>query len=403
MKILFISDVYFPRVNGVSTSIETFRHNLQALGHTVHLIAPDYLTPSADETNIMRVPARHLPFDPEDRLMRYQWVMQHLEKLRSEQYDIIHIQTPFVAHYLGTKLARLLGIPCVETYHTFFEEYLHHYVPFAPKKVMRFVAKRFSRHQGNSLNGMVVPSHPMLHILKNYGITTHTEVIPTGIEPDSFVPGDRAAFRKKYDIPQDRPVLLFVGRVAHEKNIGFLIKIVDQVRKEISNVLFVIAGEGPAQENLKLEAKELGLLENVMFIGYLDRHTELNSCYRAADIFVFASRTETQGLVLLEAMAQGVPVVSTAELGTRDVLQEGLGVWIAQEELIDFAGKVVKMLNDAELRKDLGEAGCGYAQKWSASKQAQRMLLFYRSVLNPSELRENNGLGSIAVRKTGNE
>ncbi|NMM26584.1 MAG: glycosyltransferase family 4 protein [Glaciimonas sp.] len=403
MKILFISDVYFPRVNGVSTSIETFRHNLQALGHTVHLIAPHYLTPCADETNIMRVPARHLPFDPEDRLMRYQWVMQHLEKLRSEQYDIIHIQTPFVAHYLGTKLARLLGIPCVETYHTFFEEYLHHYVPFVPKKVMRFVAKRFSRHQGNSLNGMVVPSHPMLHILKSYGITTYTEVIPTGIEPDSFVAGNRAALRKKYDIPQDRPVLLFVGRVAHEKNIGFLIKVVDQVRKEISNVLFVIAGEGPAQENLKLEVKELGLRENVMFIGYLDRHTELNSCYSAADIFVFASRTETQGLVLLEAMAQGVPVVSTAELGTRDVLQEGMGVWIAQEEMTDFAGKVVKMLNDAELRKDLGEAGRGYAQKWSASKQAQRMLLFYRSVLNPSKLRESNDLDSVAVRKTSNE
>lgn len=401
MKILFISDVYFPRINGVSTSIETFRHNLQSLGHTVHLIAPDYGTPSADETNIIRVPARHLPFDPEDRLMRYQWVMQHLDQLRSEQYDIIHVQTPFVAHYLGTKLARLLDICCVETYHTFFEEYLHHYIPFVPKKVMRFVAKRFSRHQGNSLDGMVVPSNPMLHILKSYGISTPTEVIPTGLEPDSFVPGDRAAFRKRYDIPQDRPVLLFVGRVAHEKNIGFLIKTIDHVRKEISDVLFVIAGEGPAQESLQLEVKKLGLSENVKFIGYLDRRTELNSCYRAADIFVFASRTETQGLVLLEAMAQGIPVVSTAELGTHDVLQEGLGVWIAQEELADFSGKVVKMLRDAEQRKDLGDAGRIYAQEWSASKQAQRMLLFYHAVVNRSELREGGDLGSaaVAVRK----
>ncbi|MFA5826856.1 MAG: glycosyltransferase, partial [Gallionellaceae bacterium] len=95
MKILFISDVYFPRVNGVSTSIETFRRNLRALGHTVHLIAPDYLTPSADETDILRVPSRYLPFDPEDRFMKYGWVMQHLDQLRAEQYDIIHIQTPF--------------------------------------------------------------------------------------------------------------------------------------------------------------------------------------------------------------------------------------------------------------------------------------------------------------------
>ncbi|TAJ75809.1 MAG: glycosyltransferase family 4 protein [Gallionellaceae bacterium] len=388
MKILFISDVYFPRINGVSTSIETFRHELTALGHTVHLIAPDYQTVSADETGILRVPARPLPFDPEDRLMSYSWVMKRLGQLRAEQYDIIHIQTPFVAHYLGTKLSRLLGVPCVETYHTFFEEYLYHYIPLVPKKLMKLVAQRFSRHQGNSLNGMVVPSHPMLHVLKSYGITTHAEVIPTGIEPESFVLGDRAAFRQKHGIPQDRPTLLFVGRVAHEKNIGFLLKMLVLVRKEIADVLFVIAGEGPARESLQHEAKELGINDNVMFIGYLDRHTELNSCYRSADIFVFSSRTETQGLVLLEAMAQGVPVVSTAELGTRDVLRDGLGVWVAKEELDDFSENVVQMFKDANARKDLGESGREYAHGWSASKQAERMLGFYHSVLVPSELRE---------------
>ncbi len=398
MKILFISDVYFPRVNGVSTSIETFRRNLQALGHTVHLIAPDYGTSSADETNILRVPARSLPFDPEDRLMKYGWVMKRLEQLRAEQYDIIHIQTPFVAHYLGTKLSRLLEIPCVETYHTFFEEYLHHYIPFAPKRFTSFIAKRFSRHQGNSLHGMVVPSHPMLHVLKGYGITTHTDVIPTGIEPQSFVPGDRVAFREKYGIPQDRPVLLFLGRVAHEKNIGFLLKMLVLVKKEIADVLFVIAGEGPARETLQHEVKELGLTGNVSFLGYLDRHTELNSCYRSADIFVFSSRTETQGLVLLEAMAQGTPVVSTAELGTRDVLRDGLGVWIAKEEVNDFSGKVVKMLGDAEVRKDLSASGREYAHTWSACRQAERMLGFYHSVLMPAELRELVfGLGSTGA------
>ncbi len=388
MKILFISDVYFPRINGVSTSIETFRHELRGLGHTIHLIAPDYLMPSADETDILRVPSRSLPFDPEDRLMNYGWVMQHLEKLRGERYDIIHIQTPFVAHYLGTKLSGLLNIPCVETYHTFFEEYLHHYVPLVPRKVMRLIAKRFSRHQGNSLNGMVVPSSPMLAVLKNYGITTYSEVIPTGIEPGSFVIGDRAAFRNSYGIPPDRPVLLFVGRVAHEKNIGFLLKVVDRVREEIPNVVFVIAGEGPARNSLEHEVAEMGLRENVMFIGYLDRHTELNSCYRSADLFIFSSRTETQGLVLLEAMAQGLAVVSTAELGTRDVLREGSGVWIAKEELLDFAGKVVKLLRNSETRNDLGEAGRNYAYEWSAIMQAERMLAFYRSVLAQSRLPE---------------
>ena len=382
MKILFLSDVYFPRVNGVSTSIETFRHEIEGLGHEVHLIAPDYGTTSENELGILRIPARSVPMDPEDRFMSYRAVMAQLHRLHDERYDIIHIQTPFVAHYLGINLSKRLNIPCVETYHTFFEEYLYHYVPFVPKRLMRHIAKRFSHHQGNSLDGMVVPSRPMLHVLRSYGVATPTEVIPTGIEPESFMEGDRAAFREKYGIAEERPVLLFVGRVAFEKNIGFLLNVLHQVRQHIPDVLFLVAGEGPALKNLKHDVREMGLQESVLFIGYLDRHTELNSCYRAADLFIFASRTETQGLVLLEAMAQGIPVVSTAELGTRDVLQEGKGVLIASEELDDFSGKIIRLLNDDDARNALGSAGRDYAHTWSATKQAERMLEFYQNCLS---------------------
>jgi len=393
MKILFISDVYFPRVNGVSTSIETFRHELRELGHTIHLIAPEYPGSSSDESGITRIPSRQLPLDPEDRLMKYSHVMKQLENLRAEHYDIIHIQTPFVAHYLGVKLSRLLGIPCIETYHTFFEEYLHHYIPFVPRAMLGTVARLFSRHQGNSLNGMVIPSRPMMEVLRTYGVTTQAEVIPTGLEPESFVPGNGNDFRLKYGIRQDRPMMLFVGRVAHEKNIGFLLQVVDRVRKDIPDALLLIAGEGPAREKLEHEVQHTGLSGNVTFIGYLDRHTELNSCYHSADIFVFSSRTETQGLVLLEAMAQGVPVVSTAEMGTRDVLREGAGVWIAEEELEDFSGKVIRMLGDAGIRARLGEAGREYAHSWSAGKLAERMLGFYQSIIEqklPAKIAANN-------------
>jgi len=381
MKILYLSDVYFPRINGVSTSIETFRHELRELGHTVHLIAPEYPTASSDESDIMRVPSRQLPFDPEDRLMKFSWVIDRIEKLRDEHYDVLHIQTPFVAHYLGIKLSRLLGIPCIETYHTFFEEYLHHYIPFVPKSIMSSVARRFSRHQGNSLDGMIIPSRPMMEVLRDYGVTTYAEVIPTGLEPESFVTGNRADFRKKYNIPPDRPMLLFVGRVAHEKNIQFLLQVVNRARLDVPQILLLIAGEGPARSALEHEVLRMGLSEHITFIGYLDRHTELNSCYHSADIFVFSSRTETQGLVLLEAMAQGIPVVSTAEMGTRDVLREGAGVWIAKEEAEDFSGKVVAMLGDAGVRARLGEAGREYAHGWSARKQAERMVNFYQHVM----------------------
>jgi glycosyltransferase involved in cell wall biosynthesis len=381
MKILYVSDVYFPRINGVSTSIDTFRRELRARGHTVHLIAPDYFAPGDDESDILRVPARSLPMDPEDRLMRYGWAMQHLSRLHAEKYDIVHVQTPFVAHYLGLNLARKLGIPCVETYHTFFEEYFYHYIPFLPKSWLKAAARRISRNQGNSLDGMVIPSRPMLEVLRHYGVTTHAEVIPTGLQASSFTPGDGVAFRAKYDIAQRRPVLLFVGRVAHEKNIGFLLSMVQRVRQEVLDILFVIAGEGPALKGLEADVNRLGLADNVKFIGYLDRHTELNSCYRAGNIFVFSSRTETQGLVLLEAMAQGVPVVSIAEMGTRDVLCEGQGVRIAREEVGDFSSKVMQLLADRQARVTLGEIGREYAHSWSAGSMAEKMLRFYEGII----------------------
>ncbi|MCX7627876.1 MAG: glycosyltransferase [Methylophilaceae bacterium] len=381
MKILFISDVYFPRINGVSTSIATFRRELRAKGHTVHLIAPDYYAPSEDESDILRVPARYLPMDPEDRMMRFGWTMRHLNQLHAESYDLIHVQTPFVAHYLGLKLAQTMGIPCVETYHTFFEEYLYHYIPFLPRAFMRTLARRFSRHQGNRLDGMVVPSQPMLEVLRKYGVHVPAEVIPTGLEPERFEPGNRARFRARYGIPAQRPVLLYVGRVAYEKNIGFLLHVLKRVCAQVPDALLLIAGEGPARSDLERQSRDLGLADHVMFLGYLDRHTELNDCYRAGDVFVFSSRTETQGLVLLEAMAQAVPVVSFAEMGTQDVLREGEGVWIARNDVEDFAAKVVRLLKDGAMRLRLGELGRQYAQhQWSASSKAEHLLRFYESI-----------------------
>nr|MCH9799253.1 glycosyltransferase [Betaproteobacteria bacterium] len=155
MKILFISDVYFPRVNGVSTSIKTFINQLQLLGHHVDLIAPDYGDGHhADAANIKRIPARSIYFDPEDRLMKYGAALKLLPELKKEKYDIIHINTPFVAHYLGLKLAKLLHIPCVETYHTFFEDYLHHYLPWIPQGMARSLARTVSKKQCNAVNAI---------------------------------------------------------------------------------------------------------------------------------------------------------------------------------------------------------------------------------------------------------
>ncbi len=382
MKILFISDVYFPRVNGVSTSIRTFVGQLQALGHSVDLIAPDYGIKTADEAWVKRMPARSIYFDPEDKLMKYGEILKLLPELREADYDLIHIHTPFIAHYAGIKLAKLLDIPCVETYHTFFEDYLQHYLPFIPKKLARGLARFISKRQCNALHAMVAPSQPMLDVLRTYGVLTHAEVIPTGLQAHSFAEANHEAFKTKHGIASHRKILLYVGRVAFEKNIHFLLDMTKVLIEKQPNALLVVTGEGPAEASLRKQAKALNLHNHIHFIGYLDRHTELNACYKAADVFVFSSKSETQGLVLLEAMAQGTPVVSIAELGTKSILIEGEGVLISLEDTIEFSDKVYYLLNDEQERKALGAKAREYvASRWTDKVQAERLVKFYDKLI----------------------
>jgi 1,2-diacylglycerol 3-alpha-glucosyltransferase len=381
MKILYISDVYFPRINGVSTSIRTFVKQMQSLGHEVHLIAPDYAASTEDESWIKRIPARSIYFDPEDKLMKWGAAMQKLPELRRENYDLIHVHTPFVAHYLGLRLARELKVPCVETYHTFFEDYLHHYLPWVPKLIARGIARTISKRQCNAVDAIVAPSKPMLDVLRAYGVKAAAEVIPTGLQEHSFKDADGKAFRVKYDIPLDRPMLLFVGRVAFEKNISFLLEMTKVLIEKHPDALLVVAGQGPAEKSLHKLAADLGLDNNIKFIGYLDRNTELNACYQAADIFVFSSKSETQGLVLLEAMAQGTPVVAISELGTASILIEGKGALIAADNIEGFADKVHYLLKYPEDRYELGKVALMYAtENWTAKLQAERMLHFYHHI-----------------------
>jgi 1,2-diacylglycerol 3-alpha-glucosyltransferase len=211
-------------------------------------------------------------------------------------------------------------------------------------------------------------------------VATPATVIPTGIELEQFSQGDGLRFRHRHGIPADRSVLVHVGRLAFEKNVDFLLRMLVQVKREIPDVLLVVAGEGPARANLESLGARLGLREHLLFVGYLSRDGALEDCYCAGDAFVFASRTETQGLVLLEAMALGVPVVSTAVMGTREVLEDTKGCLVALDDEADFASKVVRLLSDPNLRAALAEQARCYARSWSAPIMAGRMLELYRTV-----------------------
>jgi len=378
MNVLMLSDVYFPRVNGVSTSMQTACRELVRLGHTVTVVAPDY---GSDDDHadfeIIRLPSRRIFFDPEDRLIRKSALRGALRDLARRHWDVIHIHTPFRAHQLGVQLRAITGCPAVESYHTYFEQYVAHYLPWVPQKATRFGVRAASRRLVRGIDHLIVPTEEMAVVLRGYGITTPATVIPTGIHLDEFAGGDGAAFRASYGIREGQPTLVTVSRVAAEKNIDFLLEVVDRVRMEFADVIFVVAGEGPDAARLRQITADLKLEANVRFVGNLDRRTSLLDCYKAADAFVFASGTETQGLVLIEAMALGVPIVSTAQMGTATVLAGARSARVSAKALDEFAGHVAALLRSPDERAALSAHAPADAQRWSAPALMQRVAELY--------------------------
>ncbi len=385
MNILMLSDVYFPRVNGVSSSIRTFAQELVSLGHGVSLVAPGY-DESLDRQHhdegfeVLRVPSRTIFFDPEDRLMKGSALTALLPQLAQRRWDAIHIHTPFRAHQLGVRLARATGLPTLETYHTFFEEYVAHYLPWLPKPVLRYGARALSRRLCHEVDHLIVPSQQMVEVLDRYGIRTPSTVIPTGIHLDEFTGGDGAAFRAQHGIAPNQPTLVTVSRLAQEKNIMFLLDVAKVLVDEFPDLCLIIAGEGPDAPRLKQRTAELGLGNSVRFFGNLDRRTTLLDCYRAGDVFVFASPTETQGLVLIEAMALGVPIVSTAVMGTATVLEHARSARVSVENVAEFAGHAAALLRSAEERNALSAHGAADAARWSAPALMQKVVQLYAAM-----------------------
>lgn len=378
MNILMLSDVYFPRVNGVSTSIQTYCRELVRMGHSVTIVAPDYGAADTDgDFEIVRLPSRRIFFDPEDRLITRSSLAGVIDALAARPWDVIHIHTPFRAHQIGVRLARRTGCATVESYHTYFEEYVANYLPWLPRRIGRFAVRSFSRRLCADVDHLIVPTAQMASVLRGYGIRTPSTVIATGIPLDEFRGGDRARFRARHAIEDGRPVLLTVGRLAIEKNIDFLLDVARRLAPEFPDLVFVIAGEGPDADRLKARVAQLGLVGNVRFLGNLDRHTQLLDCYAAADVFVFASSTETQGLVLIEAMAVGVPIVSTAVMGTATVLEHARSARISEENVGSFADHVAGLLRSPDARAELAKAGPADAEGWSSPALMTRAVELY--------------------------
>jgi glycosyltransferase involved in cell wall biosynthesis len=238
---------------------------------------------------------------------------------------------------------------------------------------------------------MIVPSMAMATVLWGYGVNTPIRVIPTGIDLTARTTGDRSAFRGRHGIAADQLVLLYAGRIAPEKNIALLVEVVGYLRAIFPDILLLLAGDGPLREPLEQQVIEKDLTAQVRFLGYLDHDTALRDAYAAADFLVFASETETQGMVLLEALAAGLPLVAIAAMGAADFVTSGRGTRSAPAQASAFAEVCADILSNDMLRARMAQEARQRATQWAESAMAERLQAFYavavasgRSALDPA-------------------
>lgn len=324
MRIGLFTDTYFPQVSGVATSIRTLKTQLEKMGHTVFIFTTtDKDVDRYEDWQIVRIPS--VPFFAfKDRRVAYRGFSKALEIAKQYKLDIIHTQTEFSLGLLGIAIARELKIPVVHTYHTQYEDYVRY---IAKGMVIRLsMVKYIVRGFMSDLDGVICPSEIVYDLLLKYKIAAEKRVIPTGIELEKFqrpeiTEEDKADLRAKLGIASDEIMLLSLSRISYEKNIQAILAALPSVLKEEEKVRLVVAGAGPYLEDLKSQTAKLGIEDKVIFTGMI-APSETALYYKAADFFISASTSETQGLTYLEALASGTPVIAHGNLYLDNVITD---------------------------------------------------------------------------------
>lgn len=386
MNIGFFTDTYQPTYSGVETSIDLFKNELEKQGHKVYIFAPlhknRFNTPEENKKGIYRLQAVSQDFVPEFKLPFpiSASVFKHFGRFN---LDLIHSQTPFFMGFYANFVGTVLNLPVIHTYHTFYEKYSGHTIlrnkAKADELLMQFTKKVTLLHSGRC-DKIIAPSLKMKKVLQSYGLKNPIVVIPTGINLKPFAKLNTEKFRAEYSLKKTAPLLLFTGRIAKEKNISFLLKVLKEILKDEKETRLVIVGEGPAEKLLRAEAKKLQIERNVIFTGHR-QNGGLLEVYGAADIFAFASLTDTQSLVLMEAAAAGLPIVMQKDEGLTEIVENGInGYEIAGKEQ-EFAAKAVKIIRDKNLRRQMGEASKELVAQYSIEKQTVKLVALYHETL----------------------
>jgi glycosyltransferase involved in cell wall biosynthesis len=383
MNVAVFSECYHPTRNGVVVSIDTFAEGLRRRGHRVDVFAPRFPGYRVTLPHAHRFPSARLPHVQDYPVALPYWpqVYREFDRLRAE---VVHAQSIFVMSRLGAYLARRNNLPLVGTYHTLVAEYSH-YVPL-PSVVTKAAVVRLSRQFCNACDVVIVPTPSVEPVLRGYGVRAPVVALPTGIEPAEFDGGKGELVRRRHGLSQRAKVLLFVGRVAREKNVDFLLRVLARLVESDPEIRLLMVGPGPYRALAAAYARGLGLGGHLVLAGSQPRE-ELRHYYAAADVFVFPSLTDTQGLVLVEAMAAGLPCVAARGPGACDVLQNDRQGLLVSPEEAEFAAAVVVILTDPERNRRYREAARVRAGQFSCSASAEQLERLYREVVDSRRVR----------------
>ncbi len=381
MNISMFTNTYLPHVGGVARSISTFAEDLRKAGHRVQIVAPTYAgLEEVKEKDIVRVPAFQ-NFNGSDFSVRIPFTGVINRAITDFRPDIIHSHHPFLLGDTALRVARSLDLPLVFTHHTLYEKYTH-YVPFDSDALKRFVIQLATEY-ANLCHRVIAPSTDVKKLLISRGVQTIMNVLPTGIDVDFFKNGDGKRFRREHGIPEDTMVIGHVGRLAKEKNLPFLAGAVARALRKYGNACFLVAGKGDAEPEIKEIFEEQRLDKRLIMAGSLTGNN-LADCYAAMDIFAFASLSETQGLVLAEAMAAATPVVALSASGVNDVMKDGVNGIRLEENTSEgqFGDALAQALADRKQLLSLSRNAFETAKTFSREKSTETLLQLYTKTIS---------------------
>lgn len=385
MKIGFFIDAYNPKwFFGTEASLESFKKGLEEFGHDVFIYAPKIPNFQDGDPRIFRFSSIKVIKKPEIYLafpFFFKNRLEELSKIVNPKLDIVHTHSPFTMGLLGLYIANYQKTPLLYTHHTHFPEYAKIYLKekiFLPK-ISRALIKWFA----NKMDEVITPSIKIKRLLRSYNVKTHISILPTGVDFDFFQKFPRLgnAQKKKLKIPSKKKVLLFVGRQSKEKNPEFLLLTMREILKKRKDVFLLMVGDGPDLEKLKNLTKKFQIENFVRFTGQIP-HQEIPAYYQLADIFVFPSLTEAQGVVILEAMANSLPVVVLRDEAFQGVVFNNKnGFVIEKPDFHIFSEKIIEILDSPQKYRKFSQYALETAINFSIKNQSKKLLDIYQRLI----------------------